>query len=296
MEFGADAAEDGRRRAEIAGIPLFQRLEIETFSHCNRACWFCPRTYDRSGKYHDATGAPVLRRMETAVVLDLLDQAADLGFRGSVAFCYLSEPLLDKRHFRFAEEARRRGMRPFLHTNGDAMRGHDDLCRRVAETYDRVVVGLYDYTCVQTLDEERRFWRSRLAGTDLAFSEIGLNGAASGESSVTPRALTPPDGRVRIPDMTYPNGPCGRPTIRLIVQYDGVVCNCCEDVGDAFGLGNVHAASLRDIWYSDRHRQIVHDLAAGHRAKYALCRRCPQFPSGPRPDGERIRFEPRAAG
>src|SRR5207248_11344732 len=52
-------------------IPLFERLLIESQSNCNRSCWFCPRTYDRSGKYLDPAGTPVINQMPTEKVLDL---------------------------------------------------------------------------------------------------------------------------------------------------------------------------------------------------------------------------------
>ena len=61
-------------------IPLFERLQIESQATCNRSCWFCPRTYDRSGKYLDQKGKAVENRMSTEKVLDLLDQAHALGF------------------------------------------------------------------------------------------------------------------------------------------------------------------------------------------------------------------------
>lgn len=268
-----------------APIPLFERLQIETLSHCNRDCWFCQRTYDRSGKYFDVGGAPVIERMPTVTVVDLLDQAAALGFRGRVAFYLLSEPLLDRRHFTFAEAARARGMQPYMHTNGDVLRRDADLCRRVAGAYDRIVVGLYDYRNDAELEAEKEYWRARLPGVRLAFSAIGRDGRGSGESSAIPRARAPSDSRFAAPDLVYPNGPCHRPQIRLLIQHDGTVCNCCEDMEGAFGLGNVHEAALADIWYGPRHVAVVRDLAAGHRTRHALCRDCPLPPSAPRPDG-----------
>src|SRR5882724_13576203 len=86
-------------------IELFERLLIESQSNCNRSCWFCPRTYDRSGKHLDETGRSVLKQMPTWKILDLLDQAQALGYRGAVGFDHYSEPLLDKRSITLAEEA-----------------------------------------------------------------------------------------------------------------------------------------------------------------------------------------------
>jgi radical SAM protein with 4Fe4S-binding SPASM domain len=88
-----------------------------------------------------------------------------------------------------------------------------------------------------------------------------------------------------IPDLTYANGPCSRPLLRMLVRHDGAMCNCCEDLHAQFGLGNVHEASLSDLWFSPRHVEIARDLLAGARKRYPLCAACPLTPTGPAPDG-----------
>jgi radical SAM protein with 4Fe4S-binding SPASM domain len=108
-----------------------------------------------------------------------------------------------------------------------------------------------------------------------------------------PRALVPTDKRFAVPDLTFANGPCQRPLIRLILRHDGEMCFCCEDMKAEFGLGNIHSASLEALWYSDKHKQLVNDLLAGRRDKHTLCRNCPLYPSSPPSKGERIGFKKR---
>jgi hypothetical protein len=62
-------------------IPLFERLEIETQSNCNR-CLVLGLT-SRSGAY-DNSGMATLEQMPTDKVIDLLDQASQRKFRGLV--------------------------------------------------------------------------------------------------------------------------------------------------------------------------------------------------------------------
>ncbi len=274
-------------------IPLFQRLEIETQANCNRICWFCPRIYDRSGVYLNQNGKAVLAKMPTEKVLDLLDQAQSLGFRGQVTFYFYSEPLLDKRNLRFAREARIREMKTYLHTNGDVLKNNEALCEQVCEAYDRIVIGLYDYKNEEELNREIDLWRGKLHSKNLEFSRIGLDGRKSGRSMAIPRALVPTDSRMGIPDLVYKNTPCNRPLIRMIVRYDGQICNCCEDVLGEFELGNVFDRSLEDLWYSDKHVHILEDLVAGRREDYSLCRNCPASPSSMPVEGTEIKIRPR---
>ncbi len=269
-------------------IPLFERLQIESQSNCNRSCWFCPRTYDRSGKYLDADGAPVFNEMPTRKILNLLDQARAMGFQGSVAFYHYSEPLLDKRNIMLAREARRRGMKPYLHTNGDVLKHDDALCEAVRRVYEFIVVGLYDYQCNDELEEAKLYWQGRLAGADVKFSPIGISGARSAYSIGVPRALVPNDKRMAVPDLIYINAPCHRPLIRMLIQHDGEMCHCCEDIYGAFKLGNVYERSLEELWFSQRHVEIIQTLLAGRREHYDLCRKCPMSPTGPAPTGTKI--------
>jgi len=277
-------------------IPLFERLLIESQSNCNRSCWFCPRTYDRSGKYLDFAGKPLLNQMPTEKILDVLDQAQALGFKGGVGFHHYSEPLLDKRNIMLAEEASKRGMKPDLHTNGDVLKHDDALCEEVKRVYEFIVVGLYDYRTNDGLEEAKRYWRDRLAGTNLDFSPIGLSGASLAYSIGIPRALVPSDPRMAVPDLTFANAPCHRPFIRMIIQHDGEVCNCCEDTTGAFKLGNVYQYSLEELWYSEHHVEAVRDLIVGRREKYNLCRNCPLPPTGSAPRGTKIDIALRRCG
>jgi hypothetical protein len=228
--------------------------------------------------------------MSTETILDLLDQATALGFHGRIGFHHYSEPLLDARNVTLAREARRRGMMPYLHTNGDVLKKNRRLCEEVTEVYGLVVVGIYDYQSNDELEAEKRYWYQRLPGANLQFSPIGLSGARSTFSLGVPKALVPSDPRMATPDLTYANAPCHRPLIRMIIRHDGGMSNCCEDTFGAFGLGNIHESSMKDLWFSDRHRTVIANLLAGRREAYSLCRNCPLPPSARPADGQSIQI------
>jgi 2-deoxy-scyllo-inosamine dehydrogenase (SAM-dependent)/8-amino-3,8-dideoxy-alpha-D-manno-octulosonate transaminase len=276
-----------------AGIPLFERMQIESQSNCNRSCWFCPRTYDGSGKYLDGSGGAVIDQMPTEKILDLLDQAQALSFKGRVGFHHYSEPLLDKRNILLAQEARKRGMKPYLHTNGDVLKHDDALCQEVKSVYGLIVVGLYDYKTNEELENTKQYWQEKLAGANLQFSPIGLSRPSTAYGIGIPRALVPSDPRMAAPDLTFANAPCHRPLIRMIIQYDGEMCNCCEDTYGAFKLGNVYRDSMEELWFSERHKEIIQNLIKGAREQYALCRSCPLPPTGRAPDGKKVNIGPR---
>jgi radical SAM protein with 4Fe4S-binding SPASM domain len=274
-------------------IPLFERLEIESQSNCNRDCWFCSRTHDRSGIYKDEHGQSVIKEMPTEKILDILNQAQVLGFTGEISFHFYSEPLLDPRNLILAREAIKRGMLTRLNTNGDVLENNKQLWAELRDIYDIIVVGIYDYSSQEELEECKRIWRDRLPGDNIKFSPIKNGGERSLYSLGVPRALSPKDDRFRGPTITFPNATCRRPLIRMLVRYDGEMMLCCDDLKGDFKLGNIYKQSLETLWYSDKHAKIIHDLIAGRREKYSLCAICPQIPSGPLPSGERIKIVPR---
>lgn len=246
-------------------FPLFQKLLIELQSNCNRNCFFCNRAGDTSGKrFKD--GKRVIRAMPSEYVMVLMDEAYKLGFRGQVAFHHMSEAFLDDRIIQTANWAKDYGMHPYAHSNGDRLRRDENLCREAAEVFEYMVIGLYDYKTGKEKREEEKFWKERLKGTVVKFSYVG---------NVYPRAHTRPSERMKKKKVVYPSAICSRPFKRLLVHYDGGVALCCEDMEEDFDLGNAFKAYIKDIWFSEKHIQIVKDLNEGFRYKYPLCVTCP---------------------
>ncbi len=158
----------------------------------------------------------MIRQMPTDTIMDLLDQAQKLGFDGEVSFHFLSEPLLDPRNTILAREAKRRGMKPRLNTNGYVLLHNDTLCEEIKNVYDRIIIGIYDYSTEEELSDAKRFWEARLSGRQLKFSTIKNGGDRSLYSLGVPRALVPTDERFSVPSLTLTNAPCHRPLIRYM--------------------------------------------------------------------------------
>ncbi len=269
---------------------LFDDLTLELQSNCNRSCWFCPRTYDTSGKYFEKNGNRIIKQVPSGKLLDILDQAQAMGYKGRVSNHHLSEPLLDKRVVEIAWEIRKREMFPVMNTNGDLFRRDKTLSREAAKVFEHIVIGIYDSMTKEEIEQEKEFWYKRLGGTRVFFSvipqfspnEIGLD-----RGGAFPRTAVPFDPRMTHKERTYLGGACHRPLERLLIQYDGCVALCCEDHKGQFDLGNAFEIPIKEIWYSEKRLIIVKNLVAGYRNLYPLCSTCSMPPtSGPR-DWER---------
>jgi radical SAM protein with 4Fe4S-binding SPASM domain len=249
-------------------FPLFQSVMLELTSTCNRNCDFCPRKRDRSGNRKDKKGRIIRKKLPTNKVMDLFDQLEKIGFTGGITFHHLSEAFLDKRLIKFAKEARRRGMIPYINTNGDVLRNNENLRKEAIKYFDSFLIGLYDYKTTKERDEQIKFWIKVLRGAKVSFSCIEKRFPRHGIT----KSLSYSKKKMNI----ISNKRCGELIRRLIIHYDGNVAFCCEDMTNEFNLGNVYDKSIKDIWFSKKHIKMIRDLEKmGGRKLYSLCKNCP---------------------
>src|SRR5262249_55562895 len=91
-------------------------VEIETFTYCNRKCWFCPNAImparqDKAGN----------RYMDEELYLRILRDLASIGYDGQIQFGRYNEPLADRIILTRIRQARQHCPNGWLytHTNGD---------------------------------------------------------------------------------------------------------------------------------------------------------------------------------
>jgi len=250
----------------LVDFPLWNSLEVDIHSSCNRDCDFCPRYLDRSGARKDAAGNPVHRRMPTEQVYRIIDQADALGFRGRTKLHRLSEGLLDERYLEFATYIRGKGMTLVEDTNGDALRTNSALCASLDGLIQHLTIGLYDCRTEFEKQQQMFFWRNRFKKTRISFSlprEQCLIRQGSGIYDQAPK------------NRAVLGLPCNQPTNFLLIRYDGNVSLCCEDDHCRFALGNAFSEDLASIWWSWRHIVLARTLQkVGGRQRYGACRQC----------------------
>ena len=106
-----------------------------------------------------------------------------------------------------AHEARKRGMKPDLHTNGDVLKHDDRLCDEVKKIYGLVVVGLYDYKTNEELEEAQAILARQTGRRQPRVQSYRSVRSPRPQSIGIPKALVPSDPRMAMPDLTFRNGP-----------------------------------------------------------------------------------------
>lgn len=265
-------------------VPLFDWLEIETQGDCNRRCNTCLRqSYphkenpSHQGRFPTRWKVGHGKKMEVLTFKSIVDQAIDMGFTGTVNLQHYNEPLLDERLAELAAYVKTKpevkDVRAF--TNGDLF--DEARAKELDGLFDVFHIALYMPKKKQKIRE--KWLRTLFKKTHLEFT--GGQHRASHYS--------PPEAWEGVYNIAAPaddlkelikiqrEKPCLHNNHMLIIAYDGTILHCCEDYVGHFGLGNVNSMSLRDIWESPKHVQLVKDLScAGGRKKYSYCNICPR--------------------
>lgn len=245
----------------IDGIPLFEQLEIETRSSCNRACPGCLRN-----SYPDrAATAPWFEphQLPTEVIERLFTEALALGFRGPVCLQHYNEPLEDSRISSLARRARTVGL-PFVFicTNGDLVTS--ERAKELDGAFDQIVVALY---IDEPAHSRRRAWIERQFKRTVLQFTAGTHMPTHFSPLFDVRSLA----------ARHVERPCSEPRKRMIVNHRGEMLLCCDDMVGQFRLGSVYERSLGALWYSEEHQHLVRRLEMpGGRSVHPHCQSCPR--------------------
>lgn len=241
-------------------IPLWFMFLLETQSYCNLKCPNCLRNTEPT-KSRSKRGKPIRKEMPTEKVHDLIDQASELGYNGTIQFQYYSEPTCDPRLVSFAKYARHKGMLPEVATNGTLLT--NELCRELDGVIDKIVIGVANRN-------PREYWlpkfhKTRVVSVFLDRPEAWLT-----------THFSPQKERLQAAISKNINSPCHIPYKYLIIQYDGEMSLCCDDLSHAWEFGNASETSLEELWWSKKHVETLKRLSvAGGRSEHPYCRICP---------------------
>ena len=271
----------------MSSFPLFNRIQIQTVSWCNRSCAFCP-----SGKFPvDKTFMPI------EVYHRVVDQLHELEFSGRISPYLMNEPLLDKRLPDLIAYTRAGCPESWIsiNTNGDAL-SEDLACRLFDAGLNSLDVNAYDstqqYEAFVTLAERvvaRRGDVTRQVGyNDPTFNGIDLPRSAKivhcrdmafWESQFLARQATPDlqNRSGNVPGARRLHAPlglgCPRPFQQMDINHRGEAVLCCNDWRFDVIMGDTTTASLADIWQNDRYQTYRHNLQQKNRGM-PLCETC----------------------
>ncbi len=222
--------------------PLFESVEIETTSICNRKCTYCPNySIQRPTGY-----------MGEDLFYKIIDELAEINFSGRFSPHFYGEPLLDKRIVRFITYTRNKLPNAFikLFTNGDLLTyelflkllnaGVDVF--RIAQHDDQASTTMTN--TFQKIDKETRDKHVeyiRYFDNDKLLMNRG--------------GLTEVKHDVKMKCCNYVSG--------ITIDYEGNMLLCCQDYMSKYKFGNLKTERIMAIWNKDNYKSLRNKIKCG---------------------------------
>ena len=241
-------------------------IEIETFSFCNRKCWFCPNSFI------DRISTNVVMNEET--YLDLLNQLAEINYDGELTYSRYNEPLAKKDIIiKRIKQAREKLPKAVLRTNTNG----DYINRQYIE--DLVEAGLNQLWIQQYLANHQRYDHEKMRQrAERKIKKLGLPAKiitdipeCKLEYDLSYKGMTihirsrnfELDGSSRgdtvpIAENYTRTQRCMQVFNNMYIDYNGQVMICCALRSDVPGqesgiMGNIKDGKLWDIFSNDKY-------------------------------------------
>jgi len=229
---------------------LFRNILIETTSICNRKCSYCPVSkYPRKKAF-----------MKEETVRKIIDELAEIKYRGKVCFHFFGEPLLDKRLEKFVRYTREKlpKSKISIYSNGDFLTPELFL-NLIKAGVSNFMITMHGTEWSKSMEDTIKFAEEHPEYKDY------LN-------CITKLYLENRGGLVKIEEIKKRKR-CFDPIHAASVVYSGDVVLCCEDYFGKYSYGNVNNEKLIDIWNKESFKKIRKECARGIY-NLEICKKC----------------------
>lgn len=233
---------------------MFNNIEIEINSECNRKCSYCPNYKHERMEQGE---------MKESLFRKIIEQLKDIGYRDRITYHFYGEPLLCKnldKYIRITTE-KLPDAYPVLFSNGDFLSNdrlkkledcgvkyfvitqHEGLKHEFEQVYNNLADSMRDKVFYRKYEEINYNNRG------------GLIDVCKGET-----------------DMLF--NPCTLPSTMVQITLKGNILPCCNDFEQRNVMGNISKHSLMKIWESCKFKEFRKNLFEGRRNLYLPCKNC----------------------
>jgi len=250
-------------------IPPFSSVEFSINGLCNRRCKFCPRVdVDRFPNKDE--------HLSCAVFQSLINQLADIQYKGRISFSGFSEPLLTKDIEKYIEYARK--VCPTITiemvSNGD-FATPERLKSLFEAGLDNIRISVYD-----GLEQEAALnaIKKELCLSDEAFIlrnryQLPKDNYGLVISNRAGAINLDDDGIILKPlEEPLPQA-CYYPFYKMLIDYDCTVYICSNDWLKKYPVGDVSQKDIVSIWNGDRFHSVRQKLIMKDR-NFVPCKVC----------------------
>lgn len=246
----------------MSDIPLFNYLDFETISDCNRRCPTCIRN---SHPDRPAIQSWFERNyLDADLVYLAIEQALAMGFRGGVCLSHYNEPMMDERLPEIARRVKTYTELTSLHMNSNGDFLTDEMAAEFDGVFDHIIIALYMNDPVKS---QRATWMNDL------FKKTKVSVITN--PTHIPTHFSPNFDIAHLASVAQ-SLPCHEPDMRVIINHRRQYLLCCDDVIGNFDLGTFPEVSVAEHW-NGKHQEIRGKLdVMGGRMEFGYCKTCPR--------------------
>ena len=239
----------------------FQAIEFETTTYCNRKCAYCPNSkYERVGAENE-------RFMRQETFEKLIDDLAEMNFKGSISPHFYGEPLTDPHLSKKVSYMRQKLNQASIKvvTNGDFL-DRKKYKEFVDAGIDFFIISKHGSALPQnvvdllsSLSAEERNEMVRIQDYYEDYkNNQGMLNTRGGEVDLKKKKKHP----VCCLYVTYP-----------VINTFGDVVLCCNDYHSQYKSGNIMERNLLEIWQDPKNIELRKRIYKG-RFDLPICKNC----------------------
>ena len=258
-------------------LKLFDLVQVEPFSFCNRTCWFCPNSFiDRRSTNN---------LMPEETYLKLLNELSEHDYSSRIDFGRYNEPFADDIIFKRIEQAAEivpKSM-PHTNTNGDYL-NHEKIIEAEKSGLRTMFIQLYpskEYSKEETLRVYEKTQKRCKLDMKMTIDELDWtqwDGSVGKMTILMYGRDFKTNGYDRGGTIESLKGkrrtdPCYAPLHSIYIDWNGSVMPCCHLRSDRkeheeYIIGNINDSSLIDCLFNDhacsfRKEMITTELKKG---------------------------------
>lgn len=221
---------------------IFNEIEFETLSYCNRKCHYCPNIdFERFGEDNDFF-------MKEDVFETLIEQLKRISWSGRIAPHLYGEPMSDPRLARWMKYAKDNLPDSTIKivTNGDYL-NHESYKELIDSGVDVIYLSKHSKRfkkkCIElleTLSEEEKAKNFVITDfyTDFKSEDQHQFTNRGGDIDLKEKAISKKAQPINCGYVTYP-----------VINTFGDIILCCQDFQNNYVCGNIMERSIDDIWF-----------------------------------------------
>jgi len=230
---------------------FFDTIALETTTYCNLRCSFCPNSNHERGLQKNE------KQMDKEVFMKIIDELAEIEYRGKVALYSYGEPCTDNRLPELIQYAKQKLPNSFVEINSNGFLLTVELYQTLVRAgIDKIYVSQYTDKMPSSVVKVYEFLKENPEFPDRIQYRIF--------NAETYPLLSNRGGEIEMEQsVNYERPICGYPHHAQTIDWEGNWVLCCNDYHSSIKFGNLGKETIMQVWNKPYFKKIREDTNNG---------------------------------